>query len=111
MEASRGPDAAAAILNTDRARTATLQARQYRAQAEAVMEAEDPDDLAGDVRRTVYRNLLACADTYEALADAYRERAFSAQQARPNKYDESFAALHATGKCRSRLCCGGTATA
>lgn len=85
-------DAAAAILATDRARAALFQSRQFRAQADAVMDQDDADDIAGDVRRACYRHLLACSDAYEALADSYRERAFSAQQARRARYETGGAA-------------------
>lgn len=81
------PDAAAAVLFTDRARHALNLSRSYLAQAEAVMEQTDPDDLHGDLRRAVYGHLTAIADAYERYADDCRERAHDAQQLRRHRYD------------------------
>lgn len=81
------PDAAAAVLFTDRARHALNLSRGYLAQAEALFEQPDPDDLHGDVRRAVYTALMHCADAYERYADDCRERAHSAQELRRHRYD------------------------
>lgn len=75
------PDSAAtAIVYTERAKQSQDLARQHRAFAETVMQAEDRDDLDGDLRRHVYRLALGIADAYERHSDDCRERAYSAQQ-------------------------------
>ena len=84
------------------------------------------DPFADDTRQRVTRLAQEIADILEwrveqvedmargiaaqekaETAAHYAEQARQAQTERRSRYDDSFAALHATGRCRSSYCCGG----